>query len=573
MWTAGISIAALLLLGALTFWLRSPLPPPRVLRYVRVTNDGQGKLRNVPSLSAQSPLVTDGSRLYFVETIGGGVALAQVSAAGGETALVSAPSQYPQLADISPNYSELLVISSVGTESDAPVTVLRIPAGSPRRLGELLAHDATWSPDGEKLTYAYGNALYLAKSDGTESRQLVALAGRPYWLRWSHDGSVLRFTLLDLQTFSTSLWEVAGDGTRLRPLLPGWNNPAAECCGNWTPDGRYFVFQSGHNSKTDIWAIPEKGSLFQKTSPEPVQLTAGQMDTLSPVPSRDGKKLFIIGALPRGELVRYDSKSGQWVPYLSGISAQGVDFSRDGQWVTYVTHPEGTLWRSKVDGTERLQLTFPPLGAFLPRWSPNGRQIAFAAVTPGKPRNIYLISAEGGSAQPVTQEQYYQSDAGWSADGNRLVFDSQFSRESESVIRLLDLRNHQMSKLPGSEGLFSPRWSPDGRYIAAMTGDSQKLMLYDFTSQKWVELAKLPMEYPCWSRSGKYVYFDLLSQSDPAAYRVRISDRKLERMVSLKGLRRALTIGAWAGLAPDDSSLLLRDVGSQEIYALDWEAP
>ena len=226
-----------------------------------------------------------------------------------------------------------------------------------------------------------------------------------------------------------------------------------------------------------------------------------------------------------------------------------------------------------MDGTERLQLTFPPLGAFLPRWSPNGRQIAFAAATPGKPRNIYLISAEGGGAQPVTQEQYDQSDAGWSADGNRLAFGSQFSRESESVIRLLDLRTHQVSNLPGSEGLFSPRWSPDGRYIAAMTEDSQKLMLYDFTSQKWVELAKLPMEYPCWSRSGKYVYFDLLSQSEPAAYRVRISDRKLERVVSLKGLRRVLTIGAWAGLAPDDSFLLLRDVGSQEIYALDWVAP
>jgi Tol biopolymer transport system component len=367
------------------------------------------------------------------------------------------------------------------------------------------------------------------------------------------------------------LWEVAGDGTGLHPLLAGWNNPAAECCGNWTPDGKYFVFQSGRNGKRDIWAVPEKGDLFPKTSPEPVQLTTALMDTLSPVPSRDGKKLFVIGALPRGELVRFDSKSGQWVPYLSGISAEGVDFSRDGQWVTYVTHPEGTLWRSKLDGSERLQLTFPPVGALLPRWSPDGRQIAFTAIIPGKPDNLYLVSAEGGSLQPLTQEEYNQGDPSWSADGSKLVFHS--IREPESGIRLLDLRTHQVSKLSGSEGLFSPRWSPDGRYIAAMTRDSQRLMLYDFTSQKWVELAKLPMEYPCWSRDGKYVYFDLISQSDLAVYRVRISDRKLERVVSLKGLRRALTIGRWAGLAPDDSPLVLRDVGSQEIYALDWEAP
>jgi hypothetical protein len=55
--------------------------------------------------------------------------------------------------------------------------------------------------------------------------------------------------------------------------------------------------------------------------------------------------------------------------------------------------------------------------------------------------------------------------------------------------------------------------------------------------------------------------------------RVRIRDRKLERVADLKNFRRTGYWGGWMGLAPDDSPLLLRDIGTQEIYALDWQAP
>jgi hypothetical protein len=68
-----------------------------------------------------------------------------------------------------------------------------------------------------------------------------------------------------------------------------------------------------------------------------------------------------------------------------------------------------------------------------------------------------------------------------------------------------------------------------------------------------------------------YIYFDSAG-GDPAFYRVRIDDRTLERLVSLKNIRRA-GLFLWTGLAPDDSPLLLRDVGVEEIYALDWNAP
>jgi Tol biopolymer transport system component len=571
-WMVAVGVAALILIGTLGYWLKSPLPPPKVLRYAKITSDGQQKLF---SFLIPVPLVTDGARVYFPQAVGGAVGLAQVSVAGSETVPVLMPFQiayniFPL--GISPNRSELLVSTYGGSETG--LWVVPLLGGSPRRLSNLLV-DAAWSPDGQKLIYASGSDLYLAKSEGTESRKLLSLTGKPGWLRWSPDASRLRFTVYDPKTNSSLLWEVSSDGTNLHPLLPGWNREAEECCGNWTPDGKYFVFQALSEGRTNIWVIREKGRLFGKPRSEPVQLTSGPMSVYVPVPGPDGKKLFVVGAQHRGELVRYDAQSGQYVAYLSGMSAEHLDFSRDGQWMAYVAYPEATVWRSKPDGSQRRQLTFPPLRAALPRWSPDGREIAFRARAPGRPWKIHLVSAEGGTPKPLMPGWGSEGEHSWSPDGTALAFgDMPLEIGTAVVIHRVNLRTHQVSTLPGSEGLIHPVWSPNRRYIVAQEETGHKILLYDFTTQKWAELADLPVSYTIWSRDGKHVYFDSTSATDPAIYRVGIGDRKLERVASLKNIRREWGIWfPWMGLAPDDSPLLLRSAGSQEIYALDWEAP
>jgi serine/threonine protein kinase/WD40 repeat protein len=568
--------AVMTALAIFIYLLARPIPPPKVLRSVQLTSDGRWKTSFLLG-ALPPPLLTDGSRIYFQEITPEGSPIREVSTSGGETVPLNLTLELPDLLEISPVRPELLIASPLGPNSEAPLRILPLPAGSPHTLGDLVGHDGAWSPDGEKIVFANGNELYLAKSDGTERRKLAGVSGIANWPRWSPDGATVRFTVLDARTNSTSLWQVSVNGGDLHLLLPGWNNPSAECCGNWTPDGKYFVFQSVRNGRTDVWALRERSGLFQESMAGPFQLTSGQMNMLAPLPARDGKRLFVVGAIPRGELARYDAKSREFVPFLAGLSVEDVDFSRDGQWLAYVTYPDGNLWRSRPDGSQRLQLTFPPMQAFLPRWSPDAKRIVFSALTPGTPWSIFLVSAEGGTAEQVTKGEHNEGDPSWSSDGSMLVFGRMLFGQNR--IGLLDLKAKQVSVVAGSEGLFSPRWSPDGRYIAAMPAEGQdRLMLFDYSGKKWVELFKGPaIGYPSWSHEGKYIYFEInfdAGSIESGIYRVGISDHKMERVASLKGLRRASgPFGPWTGLTPDDSPLVLRDASIQEIYALDVQLP
>jgi Tol biopolymer transport system component len=360
-------------------------------------------------------------------------------------------------------------------------------------------------------------------------------------------------------------------------LLPGWHNSPGECCGNWTPDGKYFVFQADRIPTINLWAIQEHSGFLHKRNPEPAQLTTGPTLMQSPVPSRDGKKLFAIGGAPLGELVRYDAKSGQFLPYISGISAIHVSFSKDGQWVAYVSYPEGLLWRSKVDGSERLQLSFLPMSVLSPQWSPDGKQIAFAATMPGKPSHIYTVSADGGTPTELTRGARDEIWPNWSPDGTELVFANtpdELPGSGPGAIHGLDLKTNQLTTLSGSAGAWYSKLSPDGGHVAALSSD-QHLLLFDMKLQKQTQLTKVTALHPSWSKDGKYVYFDSTSEGEPAFYRVRIKDHKLERVISLKDVKRptSASFGSWTGLAPDDSPLALRDISTYEIYTLDWQLP
>ena len=361
----------------------------------------------------------------------------------------------------------------------------------------------------------------------------------------------------------------------IHPLFPDWRE-SHQCCGNWSPDGAYYYFRAGRGDDQAIWVMPERRSLFRRVAPK--LLTPGPLRFSAPVVSSDGKRLFVQGTEPRVELFRYDQQAQRFDSYLPGLSAGPVDFSPDRKWMAYVSYPDAALWRSRVDGSERMQLTFPPVRAYGPRWSPDGSKIVFMDVQFNHPWDISLLPSSGGSPQSLVQSgaNEAQDDPTWAHDGESIVFGrSDAVDKARCAIYRLNLQSGKVSQILHSNGLFSPRLSPDGRYISAFTSDETKLMLFNTTTNQWSTLAEgEEIGFNEWSHDGKYVYMREDRGGAGELARVSIKDRALEHVLSLKDFPQVGDYFAgWIGLTPDDAPLLMRDRSVQEIYALDLRFP
>ncbi len=552
---------ALLAVAAGTAWVDAglrPWPIPRVSAYTQLTNDGRMK----------GLLGTDGVRLYFYET---GHWISQVAVGGGEPAVLPMPSPTFKVFDLAPDGASLLAID-VATYGEGPVWSVPIPGGPPHRIGSLTASWATWSSDGGRIAYAKHGDLFVAQSDGSVSRRVTTVAGGIARIAWSPDGRRIRFTVYDDQRHLQNLREVSLDGGIAHPLFIG--APSGDCCGQWTLDGRYFIF----SRQGQIWALAEPRRLAWRSHPKPVQITSGGVKLAEALPAKDSHRLFAIGVAPRSEVNRYDARSGQFVPLLGGISADFATFSPDGQWIAYVTYPDGVLWRSRADRSQRLQLTqtAPNSFAALPRWSPDGSQILYSAAATGQITRIYRVPSGGGQPQLLLPGlNQVNSDANWSPDGRRVCFGGiagDVTLPSCPKIHILDLETGAVTDVPGSDDFFSPRWSPDGRSIAALSLDSTRMALFRFETGRWEELAKGNLSFPCWSHDGRTVYY-IRGSSNRAVMRVRIADRRIDRVIDLKDFNLAGFYGLSLSLAPDDQPVITRDSGSMEIFSLDWRAP
>ena len=525
-------------------------------------------------------VLTDGTRLYVQEVVNGRYVVAQVGVSGGETVLLDMPFSNAALNNISRDRTQLVVGAFTGAEWDQPLWVVPVVGGTPRRFADIPGEDGTWMPNGNLLI---ANENKLIEVDSSGVKREFAEFPPPYvgWgLRWSPDSRKLRLSVATAA--HSTIWEVSADGTQAHNLLPNWKGADDPQQGNWTPDGKYYVFQAWRGGRSDLWAIQEKGNPFHRVNREPVQLTAGPLGFFSPQPTVDGKKIFAIGAQVRAELVRYDLKSQQFIPFLGGISAAGVSFSRDGKWITYAAYPEGDIWRSRADGTEKLQLTNGSVaGSSSPVISPDGRQVAFIGGGSGI-YQLYVVSMDGGAPQsvqidgavPLAHEMSALSASlNWCGTGKTMmVSQSEAVRDNRTV--LLDLETGKTTYLADSQGSFLSSCSPDGKQMVARTVNGDKLRLFEFATQQWSDLVTRSVGSMQWSADGKYVYFDTGSGAEQAIYRVRLADRKVELVTKLQDFRRAmLPRVSWMGLTPDGSPLLMRDIGTQEVYALDFEAP
>jgi serine/threonine protein kinase/Tol biopolymer transport system component len=561
--------AAVIVAAAGLVLLARPLRPPRITGTVQVSNDGRPKT---------FPLLPDGSRLLFNSN-----ALVferfQISVKGGDSVPLPVPVTNSSLEDISPDHTELLLCRDI-ENNRGPCELWAAPllGGPPRRLGNLLARlgSASWSPDGQQIVYARDKDIRLAHSDGSGDHRLTTVANDPFWARWSPDSTRVRFSVDAGPGAAQTLWEARIEEGRAYPLLRGWNPSGDVCCGDWTPDGKYFVFEAHVNGHSDIFALRENVGWFPRAERGPFQLTNGPMKSFWPAPSSDGKRLFIGGSPEHGrlEFLRYDPQTDRLFPDLSGISGTELEFSKDGKWVAYVDAAEdGSLWRAASDGSQPLRLTSPPVWARHPHWSPDGQQIAFNGGGKGEESRIYLVPFEGGPLKPVSNGENGKGgdwDPSWSPDGASLAFgcDYTVSASPGRVVRVVDLKTGGVSILPGSEGMWSPRWSPSGTLMAGLASQSGKALVYDFQTRRQAEVSSLRASYPSWSPDGESLFY-VTGHADGAWWKWRWRDRKTERIAPLRNKRVFL----WFAPAPNNTFITTHNLITTEIYALDWDAP
>jgi hypothetical protein len=222
---AGMAAMALAVLAVAAFYLRGPLPPPKIVGSTQLTSDG----------IAKGSLATDGSRLYFVEFSGDHFIVSQVSIAGGENVAIPTSLANPIVLDVAPDSSQLLLRSLIA-QLDSPFWLQPLPRV--RRDG--------WKCR-DMMPPGYPTASWCSPKDQMCFSPNMTAAMHKLFSFWrpggrlSPDGSRIRFTVTALHRRQCLRWEAQADGTNHILLLPDWNTPPQECCGNWTSDGEYFM--------------------------------------------------------------------------------------------------------------------------------------------------------------------------------------------------------------------------------------------------------------------------------------------------------------------------------------------
>ncbi len=529
----------------------------------------------LPPHSSVFPLVVDDSRIYFDHFEDGAHKIGQIAKTGSEVLTFEKPFDNPDAGTAIDRLSldKSALVLSVFYDS-TPVEAIEtwevpIVGGSPRKIGT--AYQSVVSPDGTKIIFRRGMTdLYLANADMSNERKIFSTdAMSIYWLRFSPDGKRIRFTVF-IDHFAGSIWEYSLALGESYPILPDWDAKYA-CCGSWTPDGKYYVFEAMHESGPQIWAVKN----MPGGTPDPVgpfQITSQAMDFKRPTISDDGKTIYAIGWQLRGEVVERAPDDQEFHPIdgLKSMSVEQVDYSSDGERAVFVSYPDSHLWQKELADNSATQLTFGTMRVANPQISPNGEMIAFEGWEPGDHKKIFVIPIEGGDSKIISNSEVYSWAASWSPDGTKLLF----SEDSEASPVIYDLLINAVDSYGGAEPIYGAQWAPDG---SKLLGRSNKnLVVYDFDTGTYeVILNDTPPYSRYWSADSTHIYLvdSWMTAPDRSVHRLNIQNGTMKKLLTVGSERMVWgTDAEWVGVTPDGVVMFLRDHSIHNIYALEWNA-
>lgn len=553
---AWLTILATVFVASCGLLYRLAFPPPlRVTQITRLTNSGH--------LDPWGGLTSDGSRLFFLEREGDHWNTRQVSVAGGESMPFGSSGRNMKIFAVSRDRSDVLFAPFTMRSNEFPLWSMPLVGGAPRRVGAVRASSATFSPDGNRIAFTNTNGVFIANRDGSDPFKLAAPLS--WAIDWSPDGKLLRFSANGPGP-GAHLWQVDSTGHNLHPFLPFWN--ASD--GHWTSDGAYYIF----NSQEILWAVRESSSL-PWSQPAPTQLTFPPIRYNVPLPSMDGHFVYATGGLSEPiDMVQFDPVSRQVKPVSPTAHMTEAAASPDGQWMLFSNWRE--LWRSHPDGTDRVQLASAPsnyLSYLSPRWSPDSKHILFHSLSDDNKGTIYVVSSAGGASRQPLPAGPSSSWPDWLPDGQSISYsveeDAVGSSSPEQGIYLFDLDQAHSTLIPGSSGLTQGRWSPDGRFLAAVSEDTSTIKLLDLRTHTWSEVARGTLiSFPVWSADSVLYFQDILAPGEPV-YRFQPGGAGPQRTYSFEDILQAgvLRCAFW-GFAPDGSLLVQVNRGGGDLYAL-----
>lgn len=527
----------------------------------QLTRDGRQKDRK---------LVSDGHNVYFNEIVGGRRVIASVPVGGGAASLLNLPVSLVEPLAVSLSRRTLLIQSEDGRVFEMPLdtTTLRaLPTAVP---GPFVAAD--WDPAGRTL--AVSGVGYLAAFEPGKPATLLrmTLPGIARLAGWDPQGNRLRVEVLEAKSGATRWWEWKR-GERTAHPLPNLTAEEVEHPGGWLSGGRFFAFRAGRADplgEPQVWIA----DYSRGDPPHSYRLTLDSLSWRDPIGVPGSNTIVAAAGQAQGELASIPTSPDQpeFRPLLPGVPAYELEYSRDRRWIAYTLFPEHTIWRSRVDGGEALRLTPPGIEAHEPHWSPDGTRIAFMGKSSqaGAHSRIYLVPGAGGPLDEVLPQGDDQGVPTWSPDGRSIFFgDLRVLKGFErAAIHELFLPTRAVTTIPAPMGMWSPRMSPDGKYLAAISYDNAAFYIRDNARGTWRRCATAGMiEAPIWAPDSSWAQFLAHDQGHNLIMRVGPDCGSLKRTTEIDAYT---FVGAtWFGIAPDKSPIGLLRV-PEEVYAIDW---